>query len=299
MDPDVQLAIAEEIEAALEGAPAIAVATVTGSGDPPWLAPGDKLLVRADGSRLGGLGTAEVDDAVATVASELQTAYPRINVETLYVGPDGRHTTRRHESQPGDAELMIQLWEAPARLIVVGGGHVGLALATFGELLDFAVTVIDDREDFANPERFPMAEHVLFGEIGEMLDSITLDQTAHVVLVSRGHRQDEIALRHAVVHPTGYLGMIGSRRRTAVVLAHLAEEGFDQAALDAVSTPIGLDIGAETPEEIALSILAEIVMLRRGASGVRMRSYRVSSIGAVDEANGGGDAPQSDNSLRA
>ena len=271
MDIDTQIAIADEIEMALEGGVALTVATVTGSGDPPWLEPGDKLLIRADGTQLGGLGPAAVDTAVAETAAEMLTAYPRIAVETLYVAPDGRSTTRRHESRLGDAELMLQLWESPARLVIVGGGHVGLALATFGEQLGFAVTVIDDREDFANRDRFPMAEHVLFGEIGQQLDSLTLDQTAHVVLVSRGHQQDEIALRHAVREPVGYLGMIGSQRRTATVIQHLSEEGFDQAALDAVSTPIGLDIGAETPEEIALSILAEIVMLRRGGSGKRMR----------------------------
>lgn len=271
MDIETQIAIAEEIEAALGGGPALTVATVTGSGEPPWLDPGDKLLVRADGSSIGDLGHPEVAQAVRVVAEQLQAAYPRINVETLYVGADGQTTTRRHESRLGDAELMLQLWESPARLIVVGGGHVGLALATFGEQLGFAVTVIDDREDFANRERFPMAEHVLFGDIGEQLDSITLDQTAHVVLVSRGHLQDEIALRHAVAASPGYLGMIGSQRRTATVLQHLTDEGFDPAALATVSTPIGLDIGAETPEEIALSILAEIVMLRRGGSGNRMR----------------------------
>lgn len=272
MDIDTQIAIADEIESALAGGPAVAVATVTGSGDPPWLEPGDKLLVRADGTHLGGLGHEAVNATASAVAAEMQTAFPRIAVETLYVAGDGRSTTRRHESQTGDAELMVQLWESPARLIVVGGGHVGLALATFGEQLGFAVTVIDDREDFANRDRFPMAEHVLFGEIDEQLDSIVLDQTAHVVLVSRGHRQDEIALRHAVVQSPGYLGMIGSQRRTATVLQHLIDEGFDAAALAAVSTPIGLDIGAETPEEIAVSILAEIVMLRRGGTGARMQA---------------------------
>lgn len=274
IDIDVQIAIAEEIEAALEGGPLLTVATVTGSGDPPWLDPGDKLLVREEGGRLGGVGQPAVDDAIAEAAGAMQTAYPRIGVETLYVAEDGRTTLRRHESQQGDAEVMLQLWESPARLIVVGGGHVGFALATFGDQLGFAVTVIDDREDFANRERYPMAEHVLFGEIGGQLDSLTLDQSAHVVLVSRGHVQDEIALRHAVVHPTGYLGMIGSKRRTDTVLSHLADEGFDADALEAVSTPLGLDIGAETPEEIALSILAEIVMLRKGKSGARMRTQR-------------------------
>src|SRR5690606_23512921 len=104
----------------------------------------------------------------------------------------------------------------------------------------------------------------------------TFGPNDYVVLVSRGHKQDEDGLRHVVGRGAGYIGMIGSRRRTATVLQHLAEEGFDSATLEAVSTPVGIDLGAETPEEIALSILAEIVMLRRGGGGARMREQRAS-----------------------
>ena len=272
MDANIRTVLVGEIEGALEGGPPIAVATVTGSGDPPWLTAGDKLLIRSDGTYLGSVGYEEIDTATIKLAKQFLTGLPRISVETIYVSSDGRATNRRHQSHLGDAELMVQIWEAPARLIVVGGGHVGLALATFGEKLDFAVTLVDDREDFANRERFPMAEHVLVGDIEEQLNSLTLDQSAHVVLVSRGHLQDEIALKEVIREPVGYLGMIGSQRRTQTVLQHLAEEGYDQLDLEKVSTPIGLDIGAETPEEIALSILAEIVMLRRGGGGGRMGS---------------------------
>jgi xanthine dehydrogenase accessory factor len=275
MEPDDRIAINDAIEAALGGAPAVVVATVTGSGEPPFLELASKLLIARDGGQIGTLGRADVDAVAEEVARSAYTALPRVGVQTLYVARGGTTTLRRHEAESSWAEVMVQLWEQPARLIVVGGGHVGLALATQGEQLGFAVTVIDDREDFANWERFPMAEHVLNGDLGEELDGIELDETAHVVLVSRGHVQDELALRHSTGRGAGYVGMIGSRRRTATVLQHLQSEGFDAEALDAVSTPIGLDIGAETPEEIALSILAEIVMLRRGRSGVRLREQRV------------------------
>lgn len=270
MDTNIQTVLVDEIEGALGGGPPIAVATVTGSGDPPWLIPGDKLLIRSDGTYVGGFGYEEIDTATIKLAKQSLTGFPRISIETIYVSSDGHATNRRHQSRLGDAELMVQIWEAPARLIVVGGGHVGLAVATFGEKLDFAVTLIDDREDFANRERFPMAEQVLVGDIEEQLNSLVFDQSAHVVLVSRGHLQDERALKAVIREPVGYLGMIGSQRRTQTVLTHLAEEGYDQIDLEKVSTPVGLDIGAETPEEIALSILAEIVMLRRGGNGGRM-----------------------------
>jgi xanthine dehydrogenase accessory factor len=289
MTAEVRAAIIEAIEGALTGGETVAVATVTDAGDPPFLAPGEKLLVRRDASSIGALGEDAVDEAVREVAAEAIGALPRVAVQTLYVsrnadasgervsdegGWERRTSTRRHQSEPGDARVMIQLFESPARLVIVGGGHVGLALAEMGEQLGFSVTVIDDREEFANAERFPMADEVRSGAIDEELDGITVDDSAYVVLVSRGHQQDEIALRNVVGRGAAYAGMIGSKRRTATVLQHLAEEGFDRAALDAVSTPIGLDIGAETPEEIAVSILAEIVQVRRGGTGQRMSQRR-------------------------
>ncbi len=283
MDIVDQIAITSAIEAALAGAPAVFVATVTGSGDPPILEVGAKLLVHRDGSVIGSLGQAGVDRAVAAVAEETYPSSPRIAVQTLYVQAAGGATLRRHEAVAGASEVMLQLWEQPVRLIIVGAGHVGHALAVAGEHLGFAVTVIDDRADFANRERFPMAEEVLCGDYAELLDALTLDETAVIVLVSRGHLQDELALRHVIGRGAAYVGMIGSRRRSATVLQHLSEAGRDAAALEAVSTPIGLDIGAETPEEIALSVLAEIVMLRRGRLGGRLSAQRVRMSGGEDE----------------
>ncbi len=140
-----------------------------------------------------------------------------------------------------------------------------------GAILGLEVAVLDDRPEFANAERFPMASEVRAGEIDAELDAMTLDGTCSVVLVSRGHKQDELALRHTVGRGAAYVGMIGSRRRTRTVLASLAADGFAEEELARVHTPIGLDIGAETPEEIAISILAEIVMERRGGTGAPMR----------------------------
>ncbi len=274
MDAADRATILEAMEAALEGGPPVAVGTVTDAGAAGRLELGAKLLVRGDGRTVGTLGDVDVDAAVSDAGVEAMSAFPRVEVQTLYVSADGAVSDRRHRAVEGDAQIMLQQFESPARLIVVGGGHIGLALAQIGELLGFRLTVLDDREEFANRERFPMAEEIITAELGPALDAIALDGSCHVVLVSRGHRQDEEALRHSVGRGAAFVGMIGSRRRTATVLAHLFEEGFERADLEAVSTPIGLDIGAETPEEIALSILAEIVMRRRGGSGERMVMHR-------------------------
>ena len=269
---DDRLAITEAIEGALEGGEPVAVATVTTAGD-LGLPLGAKLLVRRSGERFGTIAGA-VDAALAEAALEQLTTLPRVTAQTVWLSEGGRVVDRRSQATPDAAAVLIELFEAPARLVIVGGGHIGLALATMGELAGFSVAVFDDREEFASPERFPMAGYRYAGDIAAGLDAFDLGSADYVVLVSRGHQVDELALRHAVGRGAAYVGMIGSRRRTHTVLTHLLEEGLDRALLEAVRTPIGIDIGAETPEEIAVSILAEIVMERRGGSGDLMRTRR-------------------------
>lgn len=278
-----RIAIMEAVESALAGGTRLVVATVVDGGG-GRLTPGAKLSLAADESVLGSLGSEVLDESVLAQAREMLTTVPRVTMQTLYVSADGGLSERRSQAGADDAEVMLQLFESPSRLVIVGGGHVGHALATIGEIVGFAVTVIDDREEFANRDRFPMAEHVICAEVEDALDGIELDANTYVVLVSRGHRVDEDALRHSVGRGAAYVGMIGSRRRTGTVLRHLLEEGFERAALEAVSTPIGLDIGAETPEEIAVSILAEMIMVQRGGTGERMLIGRRPVLNAsVDE----------------
>jgi len=272
MEPALRLQIVREIEAALAGGPVVAVATVVSAGEPARVTPGEKLLVHGEGPYSGTLGDLAADRTIAEAARAMFTANPRLAMQTLYLGGDGVAEPRPSRAEDGDAEVMVQLFSAPARLVIVGGGHVGLATATIGEIAGFGVTVIDDRPEFANRERFPMAEQVIAADAEDALRDIEFDANTYVVLVSRGHRQDEEALRHTVNRGAAYVGMIGSKRRTSTILRHLEEEGVAAEALARVSTPIGLDIAAETPEEIAISILAEIIMLRRGGSGGRMRA---------------------------
>lgn len=263
---------AEALRASREGPP-VAVVTVLRAPRGAAAAVGAKLLVRPDGSRLGSLGGGALEEAAAREALESLTARPRRTVSTAHYGPDGTPVARR-EAGSDAVEVMIEVVEPPATLLVVGAGHIGQALCAFGARTGFSVAVLDDREEFANRERLPEADAVLCGEIADELRRFRIDGNTYVVLVSRGHKQDEVALREVVGRGAAYVGMIGSRRRVGTVLRHLAEEGFDPAALEAVRTPIGLDIGAETPEEIAISILAEVILARRGGSGCPMSERR-------------------------
>ncbi|HJM75807.1 MAG TPA: XdhC/CoxI family protein [Dehalococcoidia bacterium] len=272
MNSDDRMALTVEVERALAGGPPVAVATVT---EPGILvaSSGAKMLVRMDGTSLGSLDGA-LDEAVREAAVSQLDTLPRVMAQMLWVNPQRGASERRSASAEGDTQVLVQLFESPARLVIVGGGHIGYALAQMGALLGFELYVLDDREEFANEERFAMAENVYSGDLGVGLDAIELDGSDYVVLVSRGHQQDEQALRHVVFRGAAFVGMIGSRRRVRTVLEHLLSEGFERAKIEAVHTPVGLDIGAETPEEIALSILGEIVLVRRSGGGGRMVDRR-------------------------
>jgi len=248
--------IASAVLRALNGGARVLVATIIAAPSDSDL--GAKMLVRHDGSTLGSLGLEALD---AAVAQEARDTVPRSGVWTLYVTPSGDVVQRRDAG--GAYELMLEVHERPARLVIVGGGHVGKACSVIGEMCGFRVTVIDDRPEWANAERFPEADEVIRGRFDEVLTEYPIDSTAYVICVTRGHRHDETSLRSVIGRGAAYVGMIGSKRRAAAVLKHLVDEGADKDAVAAVHTPIGLDIGAETPEEIAVAIMGEIISVRR------------------------------------
>jgi xanthine dehydrogenase accessory factor len=258
---------------AAQGGTPVAVATVIRAPEGARPAVGEKLLVRADGSRLGSLRGGALEESVAADSHAALTRLPRKRTESLFYRADGTRL-RRLEAEPDEFEVMIEVTERPATLLIVGGGHVGQSIATTGAHVGFSVAVLDDREAFANPERFPMADRVICGDFVKELRRFPIDASTYVVLVSRGHKQDELSLREVVTSGAAYVGMIGSRRRVGTVLTHLEREGYPREALSRVHTPIGLDIGAETPEEIAVSVVAEIIAVRRGGSGERMSDAR-------------------------
>lgn len=163
---------------------------------------------------------------------------------------------------------------APApELVIVGAGHIARPLARTGAALGFRVTVLDDRPEFATRERFPDAERVIAIDFRDPFSAVPITERTSIVLVTRGHKYDYEALVRLLgqeVEPA-YIGMVGSRRRVRAAFEQLAREGVPARRLAAVHAPIGLDIGAETPEEIAVAITAELVLARRGGSGAPLK----------------------------
>ena len=227
------------------------------------------MLVAQEGPSLGAIGGGGLE---AAVVEQARAAIPQHLVATLAFTPDGGLVEGRRAIEAAEAivEVLIEVVEPAATLLVVGGGHVGRAVGEVGALLGMEVVVLDDREDYANAERFAYPCRVICGDFGEELGRFPINASTYIVLVSRGHLVDELSLRQVAERGAGYVGMIGSKRRTRTVLEHLADEGLDREALARVFTPIGLDIGAETPEEIAVAVLAEIILVRRGGGALPM-----------------------------
>ena len=232
-----------------------------------------RLLVKEGGGAAGGsLGDRGLDEAAARHAATLmkderqEIAVARLS--ELGESPAVGSRVEEVEGRIGDARLLFEISRPPLELIICGGGHVGQAVAKVGALLDFKITVIDDRPEFSSREKFPDPDvRLITGDFTEALRALKITQASHLVIVTRGHRHDEICLREVIEKPARYIGMIGSRRRATTIREHMRREGVGAEHLRRVYSPIGLDIGAITPEEIALAVLAEITLARRGGSG--------------------------------
>ncbi len=186
------------------------------------------------------------------------------------------------------AEIYVEPWVAPAEVVVAGGGHVGKAVATLAKFLGYRVAVLDDRPEFAGRERFPDADALLAGDIEQSLAEYPLTACSAVVIVTRGHKYDYQALAAALRSPAGYVGLMGSKRKVTLIYRQLLADGISVERLRDVHSPIGLDIGAVSPEEIAVSIMAEVTMWRQGGSGGAMRGDERLIQAAANRSPGGG-----------
>jgi xanthine dehydrogenase accessory factor len=261
--------IANQIRDLLErGSSAILVTVV----DSDQLAIGAKLLVSEYTESAGDLGDQILNHAVADYAQEFLAGRDQTRVSRV------ADFAPQLESLP-QSVLLFERIEAEPSVVVAGAGHVGASLARLAALLGYRVTLIDDRAEFVARELFQSHEgHIQLVAAEDwasaIVEAVGNGRGVSIAIVTRGHKQDEDCLRAALSANPDYVGMIGSKRRTNIVLEKLREEGVDEAQLKKVRAPIGLDISAVSPEEVALAILAEIVAERRGGKGDSMSSWR-------------------------
>ena len=208
-----------------------------------------RLVVREDGTAAGTLGEVALDQAVA--------------VQTGEVIDDDSAAVEEMQTDEAQVAVFVQALQRRPTVFIFGGGHVGLALARLVPTAGMRVAVIDDRSEFCSRERFPMADELYVRDFSAATDGLAIDALAYVVVMTRGHKWDREVVARALRTDAGYIGMIGSRRKIALTWEALKAEGFAEAELARVHAPIGLDIGGDTPGEIAISIAAELIMARR------------------------------------
>ncbi len=234
-----------------------------------------RILVRDDGSMTGTIGGGCVEAEVYNAAREvLDSEKPRRLKFSL--GEDAAYDNGLICG--GQLEVFIEPLIPQPRAFIFGAGHISKSLSAVLSLSGFEVEVIDDRESFANRERFPGAEAVRAGEYEEIFPQLTIHDSSYIVIVTRGHRDDMRVLRWAVTTPARYVAMIGSKRKVIAVIKELEKGGLPRESFEKLHAPMGLDIGAITPEEIAVSVAAEMIAVRRSsASGWRSVSMSLFS----------------------
>jgi xanthine dehydrogenase accessory factor len=227
---------------------------------------GSKMLVFPDGSIVGTVGGGEVESRVIEEAlASLDDGQSRVLSYSMVEPQRG---------DPGVCGGQLEVFVDPILptplLVVIGGGHVGKAVADLAHWLEFRVVVSDDRPEFCNPEAVPLADEYFPVAMADLPDHLEITPWTYLVLTTRGSNIDIEGLPALLETPAAYIGVIGSRRRWEVTSKQLIAAGIDQSTLERVRSPIGLELNVETPKEIAVSILAEILMLRNSGDGKQM-----------------------------
>ena len=247
------ITVGNEILEAYDGGQPVSLATVVNAVDGgPAL--GSKLLLRSDGTVSGSFGNAEFDAQVIEVSRKVAD----IGANESFNLSDG-------------TEVFVDGFTTPPTLVMVGGGHVGKATADLAYSLGYRVYLVDDRPEFCNEERFPYAEERVIETYDKWTDHLDLNVNSFVVVATRGHRFDDMALESALKTRARYIGVLGSRRKTIMIYRRLLHQGVPLERIKEVYAPIGLNIGAVEPDELAVSIMSEIIMVRRGGEGGQMQ----------------------------
>ena len=258
MTEEIERVYEAALEAIRRGEPAAMATVVEARGSTPRGASA-KMLIYADGRTVGTVGGGGVEariieEAKAAIAEGTSRELDYRLVDEARGAPDICGVGMR---------IFVEVLTPRPTLLIIGGGHVGQAVAELGAFLGYRIAVVDERPGMVTPERFPQAEVRLTGDAAQQVANFPLTAHTYVVMVTPHHTLDEKVLAVLADHPVAYVGLIGSRRRTAHTFERAREAGDPEDLLERVHTPIGVDIGAETPREIAVGILAEIIAVQR------------------------------------
>jgi len=222
-----------------------------------------KLLVREDGSMAGTIGGGCVEAEVWNAAREvIETEKPKHL--TFNLGQDAAYDNGLICG--GQLDVFVEPVLPVPHAFIFGAGHISKSLSKVATLAGFATVVVDNRESFANRDRFPEADAVHAAEYEDVFPNLPINENSYVIVVTRGHRDDMRVLKLAMGTPARYIAMIGSKRKVINVVRELEKEGIPGADFERIHAPMGLDIGAVSPEEIAISVTAEMIAVRRGAT---------------------------------
>ncbi|MDW7671353.1 MAG: XdhC/CoxI family protein [Bacillota bacterium] len=257
-----------------ENRPAAMVTVIEATGSTPGKS-GTMMAVLEDGTTVGTVGGGTLEGEIIKSAREcLERGESRLLKYHLTDDEKGIGM-----QCGGDVQVFVKVFQTRQQLVLAGGGHIAQSLYRLGLMMGFRVTVVEDREEYAGRDRFPEAENLLVGDMGKLLEELPMGAGSYVVIVSRGHQLDELALRAVMNRPVSYVGMIGSRAKIANTVKSLRDSGVDEELIQNVYMPIGLDLGGQKPEEIAVSIMAEILAVKYGTtpSHLKMKSGKTYS----------------------
>jgi xanthine dehydrogenase accessory factor len=219
-----------------------------------------KLLVREDGSMIGTIGGGCVEAEVWNAAREvMETEKPKHM--SFNLGQDAAYDNGLICG--GQLDVFVEPVIPSPRAIIFGAGHISKSLCKVASLAGFSTTIVDNRDSFANRERFPEADEIFAEEYEDVFPKLSIYESTYLIIVTRGHRDDMRVLRWAATTPARYVAMIGSKRKVLSVVKELEKDGLSREQLDRIYAPMGLEIGAISPEEIAISVAAEMIAVRR------------------------------------
>ncbi len=253
--------ILKEIYSSLSKGQKAALVTITGIKGSTPRKKGSLMAVWEDGRIEGSVGGGNIEFVVIEKA-----------IECIKQGIDGEFQFELndegdlHMQCGGKATLYVKIFKPRSKLLIIGAGHIGVELFKLAKILDFYTVIFDDRDEFANENRFANADEIIVGDIGEELSKYPIDSNTYIIIVTRGHKCDADALKFTAVSNASYIGMIGSKKKTEFVMKTLMTDGIPKEVLKKVYAPIGINISSQEPNEIAFGIMSEILLVKNRGS---------------------------------